>query len=254
MRFQVYLPSAGLVPYVKQLVISENEEAAAYTVLPGTALVIGFQYRGRLAYLEEGREIPLAATGITGLRDTYRIFQNTAGIGSVLVIFRETAVGRFLKTPLHELFGESLSLEHFFDRGKLDDLEEKLAFAGHDAARIALVEQFLLNHLQQRPPDLLVSRALEYIHGSAGSIRIQELAAMLHTSASPLEKRFRAEVGASPKKYATIVRSQHVLAAMENGQMGYAEYLASFYDQSHFIKSFKKFAAVTPEKYLSRLK
>jgi len=254
MRFQVYLPSAELLPYVKHLVISENEDATAYTVLPDTALVIGFQYKGRLAYLEGNNPKALATMGITGLRDTYRTFQNTASIGSVLVVFRENGAARFLKTPLHELFGESLSLEHFFERHLLADLEEQLVLADGDAARIGLVEGFLIGHLQQRPADLLVNRAIQYINESKGTIRIQELASLLNTSASPLEKRFRREVGASPKKFATIVRARHVLYAMENGQEAYGAYLSAFYDQAHFIKDFKKFASLTPEQYLKRLK
>ena len=254
MRFQVHLPCNELMPFVKQLIISENEQAAAYTVLPDTALVIGFQYCGRLSYMNEGRENSLSAGGITGLTDTYRIFRNTAGVGSVLVIFRESGAARLLRRPLHELFGQSLSLEHFFPRALLAELEERLAAAASDLSRIRLVESFLITHLQERSPDLLVSRALEFIHRSKGTIRIQELASLLNTSASPLEKRFRAEVGASPKKFATIVRSRHMLNAMENGNQGYAEYLSSFYDQAHFIKDFKKFTAVTPEQYLKRLK
>ncbi|SMC88953.1 helix-turn-helix domain-containing protein [Pedobacter africanus] len=254
MRFEVYLPCRELLPYVKQLVISENENAATYTVLPDTALVIGFQYSGRLAYLNHGLKNPLSTAGVTGLRDTYRVFQNTAGVGSVLVVFRENGAARFLSTPLHELFGESLSLEHFFARQSLLELEENLVNCDSDIARIRLVENFLIAHLNERPADLLVVKALQYIHESKGTIRIAKLAAMLHTSASPLEKRFRLEVGASPKKFATIVRARYVLAAMEHGNQGYAEYLLAFYDQAHFIKDFKKFASVTPEQYLKQLK
>jgi AraC-like DNA-binding protein len=254
MKFEVHLPCGRLLPYVKQLVISENEHEAVYQVLPDTALVIGFQYRGKLSYLEKNKQNPLATFGITGLRDTYRTFQNTAGIGSVLVVFRENGAARFLKIPLHELFGESLSLEHFFSRTALQELEEKLVNANSDQLRIGFVEEFLIRHLQERPADLMVTRALEYIHQSKGTIRINELAKQLNTSASPLEKRFRQEIGASPKKFATIVRARNVLDAMENGQQNYAAYLSAFYDQAHFIKDFKKFAAVTPEQYLKRLK
>ena len=114
-KFQVYLPCDQLLPYVKHLIISENENANTYQILPDTALVIGFQYRGKLAYLTDAQTHPLATSGITGLMDTYRIFQNTAGTGSVLVVFRENGAARFLRQPLHELFGESLSLEQFFD-------------------------------------------------------------------------------------------------------------------------------------------
>lgn len=254
MKFQVHLPCDQLLPYVKHLIISENKYENTYQIFPDTALVMGFQYRGKLAYLTEGQTHPLTTAGITGLTDTYRVFQNTAGIGSVLVVFRENGAARFLRHPLHELFGESLSLEHFFDRNALVELEERLVMALGDHDRIKLIEHFLIGHLNARPVDLLISRALEYIHQSKGTIRISELASLLHTSASPLEKRFRQEIGASPKKFATIVRARNVLAAMEKGAQDYAEYLSAFYDQAHFIKDFKKFAAVTPEQYLKRLK
>jgi hypothetical protein len=45
----VHLPCDRLLPYVKQLLGSENEQENAYQVLPDTALVIGFQYRGKLS-------------------------------------------------------------------------------------------------------------------------------------------------------------------------------------------------------------
>jgi AraC-like DNA-binding protein len=100
----------------------------------------------------------------------------------------------------------------------------------------------------------LVGRALEYIHASKGTIRIAELASLLNTSASPLEKRFRQEVGASPKKFSMMVRAQNIIAAMDNGKQDYADYLSNYYDQAHFIKDFKKSTAITPEQYLKNLK
>lgn len=254
MRFEVHLPCSQLLPYVKHLVISENQNPAAYKVLPDTALVIGFQYRGKLSYTDNNRETKLATAGVTGLRDSYRIFNNTADVGSVLVVFRENGAARFFRSPLHELFGESISLEHFFDHSTLSEIEERLALATNDRARIRLVEEFLISQLSERPPDILVTRALEHIYASKGTIRMSELAGLLGTSASPLEKRFRKEVGASPKKFATIVRARNVLAAMDNGNQGYAEYFSAYYDQAHFIKDFKKFASITPEQYLKSLK
>ncbi|MHA4896709.1 helix-turn-helix domain-containing protein [Pedobacter sp. PWIIR3] len=254
MRFEVHLPCSQLLPYIKHLIVSENENAATYTVLPDTALVIGFQYSGRLSYIEQSLENPLSPAGITGLRDSCRVFQNTAGIGSILVVFRENGVAPFLKMPLNELFGKSVSLEHFFCQSDLTELQEKLMGCNTDQCRISSVEQFLIHHLTDHPLDLMVSQALKYIHQSNGTIRINELAKLLNTSASPLEKQFRRVVGASPKKFATIVRAKNVLDAMDNGKQGYAEYLSSFYDQAHFIKDFKKFASVTPEQYLKNLR
>ena len=51
MKFQVHLPCDQLLPYVKHLIISENKYENTYQIFPDTALVMGFQYRGKLAYL-----------------------------------------------------------------------------------------------------------------------------------------------------------------------------------------------------------
>ncbi len=254
MKFDVYLPCAQLLPYVKHFIISENDHASTYTVFPDTALVMGFQYKGGLSYQNKAQEHKLSNAGITGLRDEYRNFSNTAGTGTVLVILRENGAANLLATPLHEIFGESLSLDNFFDRTELSDYFEKLYLAPDDAFRIKLTEDFLIARLSVRKVDPLVDMALEHIHASGGTIRISKLAEMLNTSASPLEKRFRQEVGASPKKFATIVRARNILMAMQQGKTAYAEHLLAYYDQAHFIKEFKKFASVTPEQYLKQLK
>ncbi|GAB3932963.1 helix-turn-helix domain-containing protein [Mucilaginibacter myungsuensis] len=254
MKFDIHSPCAQLQPYIKHLAISENETETSYRIIPDTALVLGFQYRGSLAYLEQNKQIALAATGVTGLLDTARTFQNSASIGSVLVVFKECRAASFLRTPLHEIFGESLSLEHFFHPDDFIALQERLALADGDRARIDLVETFLIAHLHEQKIDLLVNGALTYINQSKGTIRIKDLAALLNTSASPLEKRFRQLVGASPKKFASIVRARSVIAAIERGDDDQTDHLSAFYDQAHFIKEFKKFTSFTPEQYMKSLR
>ncbi|PJJ84291.1 helix-turn-helix transcriptional regulator [Mucilaginibacter auburnensis] len=239
MRFDVFFPSPQLMPYVKHIIISENEQASQYRVLPDTALVIGFQYRGALSYTDGTLQHKLSDAGITGLRDSSRTFLNTPNIGTVLVVLRENGAARLLKQNLHELFGESVSVEHFFSNSEFNQFKEQLVDAKDDATRISLTETFLISQLSHKPADQMVNAALQHIHQTGGTIRISELAKLLNTSASPLEKRFRQEVGASPKKFATIVRARNVLTAMEHGNERYAEYLSAFYDQAHFIKAFK---------------
>jgi methylphosphotriester-DNA--protein-cysteine methyltransferase len=99
-------------------------------------------------------------------------------------------------------------------------------------------------------PDKLALAALALIHQRKGNIRIRDLAQQLHTSQSPLEKRFRAAVGASPKKFASIVRLKYLLRqSPKSGSLTGLGYEAGFYDQAHFIKEFKAFTGDTPENY-----
>jgi AraC-like DNA-binding protein len=252
MKFETYLPCDALKTYVKHFIISENNDAKTYKVLPDTSLVMGFQYAGRLAYVQPQSDAPLTTAGITGLMDNYRLFKNTPHTGSVLVVFHETGAADFVQQPLHELFGESISLEHFFSKTDLSETEEKLAIANDDRQRINIIEQLLLKHLQP-VQDVLISKAVTYIHQSHGTIRMTELARNLNTSQSPLEKRFRKIVGASPKKFSSIVRIKNVRSLLTQYNYQQAAYLAAYYDQAHFIKDFKTFTGETPEQYVKTL-
>lgn len=250
MKLETYVPCEALKPFVQSLIIQEVDEESTYNVLPGTGLVIGFQYKGRLSRIDGTGEKPLSLSGISGLADTNHVFRNSADIGTVLVIFRASGAAPFFLLPLHELFRESVSLDNFMLRSELLCLEEKLCEAKAGRTRITAVEKFLLARMATAPADPLVTGALALLHQTCGTIRIAELAKRLHTSQSPLEKKFRAAVGTSPKKFANIIRMKHLIksyrAANSLTELGYA---AGFYDQAYFIKEFKTFTGETPENF-----
>lgn len=250
MKFNTYLPCDILKPFVKFFGVQEASEQNTYKVLPDTSLVIGFQYKGRLFRLQNGTEFSLSISGVSGLADHSRTFKNSPGIGTVLIYFKEAGATQFFRQPLHELFRESVSLDNFMLRSELLCFEEQLAEAKTDAQRITSTEQFLISRMTNTEPDILVLKALALIHRSKGNIRIKELTKQLCISQSPLEKRFRQAVGASPKKFASIVRLKNVLQQYDKTnsltQLGHE---AGFYDQAHFIKEFKTFTGDTPEKF-----
>lgn len=230
--------------------IQESTEGTTYRVLPDTGLVIGFQYRGRLFRIQDDNETALSASGVSGLADQSRIFKNSADIGTLLIFFKEAGAAPFFRQPLHELFRESVSLDNFMLRSELLFLEEQLAQADSGAARVAAVEKFLLNRMAHTEPDKLVLEALALIHKNKGNIRIRELAEKLHISQSPLEKRFRQAVGASPKKFASIVRLNNLIHQYHSvNSLTELGYEAGFYDQAHFIKEFKTLTGDTPEDF-----
>ena len=255
MGFNTYIPCDILKPFVKSFAVQETSEESSYRVLPDTGLVIGFQYKGMLSRLQNETETPLSASGVSGLADHSRTFKNSANIGTVLIFFKEAGAPQFFRQPLHELFRESVSLENFMLRSELLCLEEQLTEAKTDTQRIAAVEQFLIGRMTNTEPDKLVLAALALIHKSKGNIRIKELMEELHISQSPLEKRFRQAVGASPKKFASIVRLKNVIQQFGSvtslTELGYE---TGFYDQAHFIKDFKTFTGDTPEKFFSENK
>jgi AraC-like DNA-binding protein len=250
MKHESYIPCDILKPFVKTFSIHESTEENTYKVLPDTGVVMGFQYKGRLSRLAQDKETPLSISGVSGLTDQFKIFKNTAHTGTVLVTFMEAGAAPFFKQPIHEIFRESISLDNFLLCSELLLVEERLSEAKTDQARVEVVEQFLISRLRTREPDKLVLAALALIHKSKGTIRIGELLEQLYMSQSSLERRFRQEVGTSPKKFASIVRLKNTLAIYQPGnsftELGYE---AGFYDQAHFIKEFKAFTGDTPESF-----
>ncbi|GAB2840522.1 helix-turn-helix domain-containing protein [Ferruginibacter profundus] len=252
MKFITFIPSPVLKPYIKAFAIAESDEEKTYKVLPDTGLVIGFQYKGKLSHISNEQQIALNKSGLTGLHDSYRVFKNAADTGTVLVYFNEGCAAKFFKQPIHELFGESISLDNFVLRSELLLIEEQLYAAATDDKKIKVVEDFLISRMRPVAQDSLVLTALALIHKSKGNITIKDLMAQLHISQSPLEKRFRQAVGTSPKKFAAIVRLKHSIKNYNpQNSLTSLGYEAGFYDQAHFIKEFKNFTGETPRVFFS---
>jgi AraC-like DNA-binding protein len=248
-----FTPVPILQPYIDAITIIESAGETIYKVLPGTGLVMGFQYKGRISRLSDLGDELLSVSGITGLQDSAVTFRNTAHTGTVLVSFKPAGAAAFFPIPIHELFRSSIDLEELVARAELLPLQEKLCEAATDQSKFSIVEDFLLSRLNSTAPDKLVSRAVDLINQSKGNIRISDLAKQLYTSQSPLEKRFRSIVGSSPKKFASIVRMKHVLdTGNRSGSLTGLAHQTGFYDQAHFIKDFKNLTGETPESFFGK--
>ncbi|HTN19617.1 MAG TPA: helix-turn-helix domain-containing protein [Pelobium sp.] len=249
MKFDKHLPTEKLRPYIKYFVVSENELEDEYKVFPSLGLVVGFQYKGRLTVIQNQNESALASAGITGISDSYKIFKNSAGIGTILVYFTEIGFTHFASHPTNELFTLSISLDNIFDKNSIAEVEEKLAVANTDQQRVQIVEQFLLRQLRDIQTDKLIVEALTLIYKSQGTIKVKALNEKLFISQSPFEKRFRKLVGTTPKKFASIVRFNAILSNLSEKSLIEICYENKFFDQSHFIKDFKQFTGETPENF-----
>ncbi|MCB1190851.1 MAG: helix-turn-helix domain-containing protein [Leptospiraceae bacterium] len=253
MKNQIYEPCDFLQPYVKYLYIQESLHESSFKVFPDTNFVLGFQYQGSISYSHENKIVPLSNYGVTGITDTYRIFNTSKNTSSVLVKFNELGASSFFPFPLNELFSVSTTLENFFKLSELIYIKEKLFFAKTDQERIDVIQNFLISKFIPEREDHLVAMAISHIQKTNGNIRISEIQKKLYVSPSSLEKRFKKSVGTSPKKYASLVKFQNFLKNYKNtSSLTDMAHTMGYYDQSHFIHKFKSFTGENPEHFFLR--
>lgn len=112
----------------------------------------------------------------------------------------------------------------------------------------SLLNLFFLEQLPNKAEvDTRFLKAAEQILLSRGHLNLKELDVGI--GSRQLRRLFAHYYGESPKTFAQILRFQNVLNAkpsMQSLKENKLFYDEGYYDQSHFIKEFKKFYGVTP--------
>lgn len=238
-----FQPRRGLEDRVLSIDVVESD-GGDISVLPGTGAVLGFQLRGRVR-AEHGL---LATAGITGVQSSARRYQYLGETASILVRFTAQGVACF-GVPASELAGRSVALDDLFPAARVRALRGRLHDARTVGERVACVEAFLC--AQPFAEDRLVARAMQALSGNPGEPEaVARVARALGLSERQLERRFLQRIGVSPKRYAGLVRFERALELVRRApSLTRAALDAGYYDQSHFIREFRRFAGVAPGRF-----
>lgn len=135
-----------------------------------------------------------------------------------------------------------------------DELSEQLSEALTAEERIRIFSTYLYERIckSERTAEDAMEYAWVQIVRSKGSVAMKDLHETLQLSERSFERRFKQHVGLSPKLFARICRFQSSLGQLRQGQydkLSDIAYEHEYSDQSHFIRSFKEFAGVSPFQY-----
>ncbi len=250
MTIQRFHPSATLAPFVRAFIIIASDLETYNKTIPDTTMVMSFRYKGNVTRIEGEKRETLFSSNVAGLRKTVRHFRYEKNTGNLLVIFKEGGFNAFSGIPAHELFGLNVEAGNFFQSTELDEILERLHTAPSNDVRVQIMESVLSSRLITRKPDLMVKNAIQIIQNHIGIIRIKDLAAALSSSQDSFEKRFRAQVGCSPKQFASIVRLRNLINNFQSfSSLTESAYAAGYFDQSHFIKDFRLFTGQAPKDF-----
>jgi len=250
MNVKNFFPSAQLQPFVKNFTIIESEGGMQNRILPDASIIMAFSLQGKISYADDNVHTIIPSSAITGLKRSYRVVTYPEKGAVLLVKFTEAGATAFFDIPLHEFFNETIALDAFLKQPKVSQVNEQLVEAKTDAERVTIVENFLYSLYKERTKDRLVYSAVQQIVNNQGNIRIHDLLSSLDISQDPFEKRFRKAIGASPKQFAEIVRLRALISQHANAEsLTDLAFSFGYFDQAHFIKSFKSFTGQPPRQF-----
>ncbi len=161
----------------------------------------------------------------------------------------------FIPVPAAELIDTYIPMQEILGEYS-KRITEEIILASTFEERIYKWENFIMNYtprLIEIPPE--ISQLVESIWRSRHDLNERLLLRYNCYSDRHVRRLFYKYVGVSPKLFADISRYQNILRALGSSRQQSIFRLAldqGFFDQSHFIKIFKRFQGTTPGQFISQ--
>ncbi len=182
----------------------------------------------------------------------YVTFENT--LDAIGVRFNAAGAFTFLNTDIYKFKDSVFGLNsiHFLE---LDIFYKKLKVATSVKDKIIHIEDFLLKIIRNNKikNSVWIFDFVQSIVLKKGNLKIEELCQKFNISKKDCERKFKKEIGFTPKEYARIIRIQYTkdaISSLNTKSLTSISYENGFFDQSHFIREFKFFMNETPKDYL----
>jgi len=164
-------------------------------------------------------------------------------------------VYRFFAFSQSEAKNYILHIDEVFGR-QSKEIEQKIADAISIEDKADVIQAFLISRILQLgiACDSIYEYCIQRIKSTRGGVSVKELEIETGYSSRWLNKKFEDKIGISPKTLSAITRFQFVFQALANNPqmiLQNKEYYHLYYDQSHFIKEFKRFTGMPPKQFES---
>jgi AraC-like DNA-binding protein len=257
--FKKIAPHPLLEPYIEKIWVFESSGKLPSDdiklVVPNGNIKLSVSFNnGIIASVMGGNAFRSKENNIilTGLMDTPVTLDvaEDERAGTIGMEFNPRGAYRFFNGGIGTVKNQICLLDDLLGK-KAQQLERQIADAPGVRQKIDILEQFLINQLAIQNTDPVFEFAAAAIESSKGKVTIRELERQTGYSRRWLDMKFNEKLGTGPKNLATVIRFRHFYQELlEPGAIALQKgnFYEYYYDQSHFIRSFRRFTGVTPKR------
>jgi len=260
MKLELMQPRPELRPYISKMWVFENDKRLPdddmKLIVPNGMAKLVIPFRNGLSgkYKDWYHLSKEASITLIGIADSPAIVdaEDDAPHGNIGIEFSPIGAYRFFQLRQSELKNKIFPLTDVFGKSA-QVINERIANAGPVSEKIRIIQSYLLKLLSQSEPDLILDYCLRQIESSKGLVTVTELAKKTGYSSRWLYEKFIEKVGLSPKNLLSVTRFMQFYAASAKNPT--ADFFKKdiyhyFYDQTHFIKDFKRFTGLSPSAFI----
>ena len=260
MRLRYVQPCPQLREYIGKMWVFETNGRAPdedmKLIVPNGMVKMTIPYRNGVSGKNKDgfRLVKESSIIIIGICDTPAVIdlEHDAPHGNIGIEFSPMGAYRLLNLRQAELKNKIFLIEEVLGRSA-KEIQEAIANTESINGKISLVQRYLINLLLNSEADPVLDYCLNEIEGSKGLLTVAELERKTGYSSRWLYEKFMEKVGLSPKNFASVIRFMQFYkrwAKSPDSDVFKEDIYDYFYDQSHFIKDFKRFTGLSPMKYI----
>ncbi|WP_181347438.1 helix-turn-helix domain-containing protein [Thalassobacillus sp. CUG 92003] len=254
MNVELAMPHRLLRPWIEcywHVELDRGGVKKTETILPNGKIELIFALEGNYHVLN--RNSPrVKHAWLSGLHHTPLHIEYSGKSRLYGIRFRPHGIFPFFDIPIHETVNQVENLEYFW--GALQgEMFEALCSAPDMHHIFNMFDYFLLDKISERKTRH--QRCISYFVNQVcqdPTLSIPQVAAALGFTQRHMNRLIKDHIGLPPKLLAQIYRFEQSFSCLYQHPIDDLPDLTpslGFYDQSHFIKEFKRFSGMTPREY-----
>lgn len=187
----------------------------------------------------------------SGIKRNFAIAEMQAPFDKIGIAFEPLGINYFLEKPVSEFISKNNDWKFFGFENSIEMMLNEIFETDNFDKKVKILDDYFLSLLNNFNDEIL-EKSLELIQQKNQKYKVSELAAELKISQKTLNRKFRKYLNCTVKDYLEVAQFRksfnHFLNENKSEKLTDLAYQFDYYDQSEFIKQFKKITGINPKK------